>query len=128
MGDIDNSVEFMLEVERAGAEMLQLAALELQQQTTSDLRSGSNPPPYITPAPKGSFPHVRTGFLASSILYAPKSVKQIASTGFVRIGYAAAAFYGIALGHRGWKWLEDSLNAAMPRIQGRLDGFTIKGP
>lgn len=127
-GDVDNIEDFINQMELAGATMLQLAALALQQQATADLRQGKNPPPYLTPAPRGTFPRVRTGFLASSMLYQPQSVAAIRSAGFVRIGYAASAFYGIALGNRGWKWLEDSLANAMPQIQNQVSGFTIQGP
>lgn len=125
MNEFDHTNAFIDQLEQAGAEMLQLAALELQQQATKDLRAGKNPLPYKTPAPRGTFPRVRTGFLASSILYQPQSVAAIRKAGYVRIGYRASAFYGIALGGRGWKWLNDSLDNAMPRVSATLNGFTI---
>ena len=127
MNEIDGIPDFIVRLETAAAEMLQLAALELQQQATADLRGGKNPPPYDTPAPRGTFPRVRTGFLGSSILYQPTTVASIRSEKRVRIGYRASAFYGIALGNRGWKWLNDSLDKALPRIQSQLSGFTIRG-
>jgi hypothetical protein len=128
MGDIDNTNAIMAMLDQAGAEMLQLAALTLQQQATADHRAGKNPPPYTNPAPQGSFPHVRTGFLASSFMYVPASIGAIRKEQRVRIGYRASAFYGIALGFRGWKWLKDSLDKCMPLVQAQLQGFTIKGP
>ena len=120
MNDIDNLDSFIEGLEIAAAMQLQRAALELQQHLTARLRQNSNPPPYKNPAPRGTYPHVRTGFLASHILIRPASLTAIRSAGLVRVGYGASAFYGVALGNRGWKWLADALEEATPQIQAAL--------
>lgn len=136
MGDADHIDAFLDQLEDAAARMLLEAAVVLQREATADYRKGFNPPPYhdkqgrSTAAPKGEFPYVRTGFLASGILMVPADVGAVRREKRVRVGYAAAAFYGIALGNRGWKWLKDTLSRVEPQMRVAIDGagvITMKG-
>ena len=110
MGDADNIDVFLAGLRDTAAKMLQIAALTLQQAALKEYTRGSNPPPYTNPAPKDTYPHVRTGFLAKNLLYRPTSLSAIRRELAVRVGYGAQAFYGIALGKRGWKWMENTLD------------------
>ena len=108
------------ELEEKAAEILLMAAIELQTAARADLNRQSNPAPHKHPAKPGSFPKVRTGFLRDGVMYWPTSIPAIAKAGFIRIGYSKAAFYGVALGKRGFKWIVDSLNQNRQRIEEKL--------
>lgn len=72
----------------------------------------SNPRPYLNPAPKGSPPHKRTGFLAANVIY---EFDEKAMT--ARVGVLRPAIYGLFLELRGWSWLKYTLDKVLPQLK-----------
>ncbi len=115
-----NGAAVMDEIKEDAAKLLLALAITLQSAHRKKLNK-SNPPPHDNPAAQGEYPKKRTGFLQSSVMIDPKTIAEIKKSGYVRVGYAKAAEYGLFLGLRGWKWLEDTLDEESSKLQ-RLGG------
>jgi hypothetical protein len=121
--DLWTGDELKRQLELRMAEMLLRAAITLEKESREDYAGMANPSPHKKPAPKGSFPAVRTGHLRDGIIHQPTSLAAIVADGLkIKVGYRAAAFYGIALGNRGWKWLADTLADHESAIRAELGG------
>ena len=59
-------------------------------------------------APRGSYPHKRTGFGQSKVVMSPTSVSAIAKSLSVRVGIDGAGWYLAYLETEGWKGLLDT--------------------
>ena len=116
MGLNINTQQCLLELEEQTGRMLARMALYVQAQHTQSLRAKGNPSPHDNPAPKGTYPAVRSAVLSRSVVYEPTSPKQMAKEGRVRIGLLQNAFYGEVLAGKGWKGLLDTMERVKPQL------------
>ena len=117
------------QLEQDAAERLLRCAITLQTEHSKRLNVSNPGPKYLNPAPVGTYPHARTGFLKSNVFYEPTSIAEIIRGGFkVRIGYGASAFYGACLQARGWKGIIDTaldIRGELEAILGRAAVITV---
>lgn len=103
-----NGEQLMRDLRQQAARNLLATAVTLQVEHMKRL-SIDNPPPYLNPAPKGAYPHKRTGFGQANIVMAPTSISEVAQTLSVRVGVTQNAAYMAYLEVAGWKGLLDTL-------------------
>ncbi len=112
-----NGDAFIKALNERAAKGLLAAAKTLQNEDRSR-RGIRNPRPYRNSAPKGEYPHLRTGAGRAGIMVSPSSLSEVMQLLRVRVGYARNTFYSAVLESEGWKGLRNTLT----EIQGQLGG------
>lgn len=119
-----NGEAVMRELRQQAARGLLAAAVTLQTEHMKRLNV-PNPSPYLSPAPKGDYPHKRTGFGQANVRMTPTTIAAVAATLSVRVGIGENAKYMAILETKGWKGLLDTLADLRPQLAAMTGGGTI---
>lgn len=103
-----NGDAFIRNLQETAAKGLLAAAKTLQNEERAR-RGIRNPRPYHNSAPKGQYPHLRTGAGRAGIMVSPSSLSEVINLLRVRVGYARNTFYSAVLESQGWKGLKNTL-------------------
>ena len=90
------------------AKRLLNAAYFVADEHKKDLSRLTNPAPHKTPAPRGAYPALRTGFGRSQVTVEETSLRDLAQTLKIRIGIREPGKYLLFLSRKGWLGLEDT--------------------
>ena len=105
------------------AKRLLAAAYFVAQEHKQDLSRLTNPAPHKTPAPRGTWPAVRTGFGRSQVTVEDVSLEDLARRLRIRIGIRTPGKYLVFLAGKGWKGLVETATRvkaqALAMIRGR---------
>lgn len=106
-----NGTEKLAQIEAAGWESIQRCTVLLWTECSKAVGI-SNPRPYVTPAPKGQPPRLRTGWGQRNVAY---ELDQAKGTG--RVGVRRGAIYMVYLDQKDHPWLLATTQRIYPQLQ-----------
>jgi hypothetical protein len=116
-----NTAAIVDRIRREAARRLLAAAITLQTAHRGDLSTG-NPSPHKAPAPKGSYPRLRTGGLRANVVVSPVSISEVMARGKCGVGYRPGGMHGLYLGRKGWLDVVDTYTREKGRLAAILKG------
>ena len=103
-----------------------LAAAKILQNEHRIRLSVANPPPHRSPAPKGTYPKLRSGRLRAGTIHEPQTIAEIITLERIRVGYSKVVPYGAHLYKGGWKGIQDTAKDIQPQMAAVLvQGQTV---